>query len=44
MIGSFNELDGVLTQEQEVKLLEKRSGKKVKVKLISPEEAARMQE
>ena len=41
VVDSFNEIDGILTPEQ-AKLLEKRSGKKVK--LVSLEEAARQEE
>ena len=40
VVGSFNELDGVMTHDQ-VKMLEKRSGNKVM--LVSLEEAARQQ-
>ena len=42
MVGTFNEVDGGILTPEQVKLLEKRSGKKVK--LVSLEEAARQQE
>ena len=41
MVNTFNEVDGGILTPEQVKLLEKRSGKKVK--LVSLEEAARQQ-